>query len=318
MTTSSFRIIAATHTPFGDDGALKLDRIGLQAEWLVRCEVNGVFVGGTTGEVSSLTMDERMALAECWCDVAKKSDLEVIVHVGHNNQIDARRLAAHAESVGADAVAALPPNYFKPQTVTELVEFLAPIAREASDLPFYYYSIPAMTDVRLSMTEFLEQGPLQIPNLAGLKYSDDDLVQLQQCSRIADGGFEMLFGRDEAMLAAVALGVDGAVGSTYNFIGPLYRRLLRAFSEGDLETARTLQFRSATAVLTLASFGYMAASKHVMRCLGIDCGPVRPPLPNLDDERRAQLQQALEEIRFFEDTLPPVATSARPTPLVER
>ena len=135
---------------------------------------------------------------------------------------------------GAAAVAVMSPSYFKPATIQDLVDFCAPIAAEAEPLPFYFYDIPGMTGVRLKMSEFLYQARFQIPTLCGLKYSNDDLLELQECVRLDNGAFDVLFGSDECLLAGLCLGIRGAVGSTYNFAAPVYQRLMKAFDKHDL------------------------------------------------------------------------------------
>ena len=144
--------------------------------------MRGVFVAGTTGEFASLTVDERKALCERWVHVAGDR-MRVAVHVGHNCLADAIELAAHARQAGVAAVAVAPPSYFKPATILDLVDFCVPIAAEVEPLPFYYYHIPSMTGVRLPMAEFLHEARFRIPNLRGLKFSHDDLVDLQGCVR---------------------------------------------------------------------------------------------------------------------------------------
>mgnify|MGYP005844445211 CR=1 FL=1 len=313
MNISAFRLIAAPHTPFHADGRLNGEAVARQAAHLARCGVDGVFVGGTTGESASLTVEERISLAERWCQAAPACDLDVLVHVGHTSQSDACRLAAHAQQAHADAVAAYAPHYFKPSAVDDLIDFLAPIAQAAGDLPFYYYDIPVMTGVRLPMVEFLERGKARIPNLVGLKYSNDDLVQLLQCIQFQEGEFEILFGRDEALIAAMACGVRGAVGSTYNFAAPLYRRLLGAVAAGDWPAARALQAQSIAIVRAMESFGFLAASKAAMSLLGVDCGPPRPPLRKLPAEQIEALRGRLEQIGFFDRAAAP-APAASPAP----
>lgn len=138
-----------------------------------------------------------------------------------------------------------------------------------------------MTGVRVPPSEFLREARQRIPNLRGLKFSPDDLVELQSCVAVEKGAFDVLFGCDEALLAGLCLGVSGAVGSTYNFAARHYLRMIRAFDSGDLPAARAAQLEAAEMVKTLAEFGFMAASKAVMSLVGVDCGPVRPPLANL-------------------------------------
>jgi N-acetylneuraminate lyase len=299
---SPFRFIAPPHSPFRADGQLNLDAVASQVRLLEQHEVDGAFVAGTTGEVSSLTLDERKTLVEKWCDAAGDSEIEVIVQVGHNCQADACDLARHAQSAGADAVAAFAPSYFKPAGIEELVEFLVPVAAASGDLPFYFYDIPGMTGVRVPTAQLLSLAKERIPNLVGLKFSNNDLVTLQECVRINDGEFEVLFGSDEVLLAGVAFGIAGAVGSTYNFATPLYRNMLAAFAAGNFDAARMLQARAVSLFRVLERFGYLAASKALMAMLGVDCGPVRTPLRNLAEPQIAELRRQLETLGFFRES----------------
>ncbi len=291
-------LIPACHTPFAPDGALNPGMIAGQVEILLESGVRGVFVGGTTGEFASLTLEERMLLVDRWCEAAGGS-LRVAVHVGHNCLSEAIDLAAHARQAGAAAVAVMSPSYFKPATIQDLVDFCAPIAAEADPLPFYFYDIPAMTGVRLKMSEFLYQARFQIPTLCGLKYSNDDLLELQECVRLEQGAFDVLLGSDECLLAGLCLGIRGAVGSTYNFAAPVYQRLMQAFDKHDLQTARAAQGKSIDLIKTLGEFGFMAAAKAVMAMLGVDCGPVRPPLRNLTTEQQLALWERLFALDVF-------------------
>jgi N-acetylneuraminate lyase len=294
-------LVAATHTPFHPDGELNLDAVERQAEHLLRDGVRAAFIGGTTGECHSLTVDERLALAGRWADVVRGTDLRLVVHVGSNCLADARSLAAQAQSLGAHAIAALSPSYFKPASVDALIACCAEIAEAASSVPFYFYDIPSMTDVRLPMPEFLSQAPDRIPTLVGLKFTNPDLMAFQSCLRVDDGRFDILWGVDEYLMAALALGAEGAVGSTYNFAAPIYRRLIEAFRRGDPATARAEQFRSVRLVECLSSFGYMAAAKALMGLLGVDIGPPRLPFAKLDAEAAARLRGELERMAFFEE-----------------
>ncbi|AMV39074.1 dihydrodipicolinate synthase family protein [Planctomyces sp. SH-PL62] len=293
-------LVAATHTPFDDQGNLNLPAVEAQAEHLVRDGVGAVFIGGTTGESSSLTTEERRLLAERWGAVARGSALRVVVHVGSNSISDSRALAAHAETTGATAIAALAPSYFKPRDVDALIACCAEIAGAAPALPFYFYDIPSMTGVQLSMPEFLERAPAKAPTLAGLKFTNIDLMAFQECLAAGDGRFDVLWGVDEALLAALALGAEGAVGSSYNFAAPLYHRVIAAYQSGDLKTARLEQLRAVRLIKLLSSFGYMASAKAVMGLLGVDVGPPRLPTMRLIPEQAAELKAGLDRLDFFE------------------
>jgi N-acetylneuraminate lyase len=295
-------LIPACHTPFKADGTLNLDIVERQAELYLEMGIQGVFIGGTTGEFASLTLDERMALSDRWCQVAGNS-LRVAVHVGQNCLSDAIALASHARKAGATAIAATAPSYYKPASVRDLIDFCAPIAAEAEPLPFYFYDIPSMTGVRLKMSDFLYQAHFRIPTLKGLKYSNDDLLELQECVRLDHGSFDVLFGSDECLLAGLCLGIRGAVGSTYNFAAPAYQRLIRAFEKHDLAAARDEQGRSIDLIKTLCDFGFLPASKCVMAMLGVDCGPVRSPVRNLSREHKRELYSRLSPLDVFPRSL---------------
>lgn len=293
-------LVAATHTPFHDDGSLNLAAVERQAEYLLKNQITTAFIGGSTGESHSLNVDERLQLTERWMAVARGSDLKVVVHVGSNCLVDAAALAKHAERCGAVAVAALSPSYFKPRNVESLVACARQVASAAPNTPFYFYDIPVLTGVSLPMPEFLEQGRRVIPNLAGLKFTNPDLMAFQLCLRVGDGSFDVPWGCDEFVLAAVALGATGAVGSTYNFAGPIYHRVLSSFAKGDLASARQDQFRAVQVIQILVRYGFIASTKAVMGMLGVDVGPARLPHPQLSREQTAALRTELESLGFFD------------------
>jgi len=139
------------------------------------------------------------------------------------------------------------------------------------------------------MPDFLKKGASRIPNLAGLKFTTANFMSLQQCLEAEHGQFNILFGVDEMLLGALALGVHGAVGSTYNYAAPLYLKIIAAFEAGDLATARTLQLKSVKLVEALCQCGVLPGGKALMSLLGADCGPVRPPVRNLTEEQRERL-----------------------------
>ncbi|MDX2039209.1 MAG: dihydrodipicolinate synthase family protein [Isosphaeraceae bacterium] len=289
-------LTAAAHTPFAADGSLDLAVVERQAEHLARSGVAAVFVGGTTGESHSLTADERLRLARRWVDATRAGGPRVVVHVGANCLDDSRALAGDAEQAGASAISALAPSYFKPRSLEALVAWCEAIAAAAPALPFYFYDIPALTGVHLGMPEFLDAARSRIPNLAGIKFTNSDLMAYQLCLRADDAKWDVPFGCDEYLLAALALGARGAVGSSYNFAAPIYLRLIEAFERGDLEQARVEQFRSVRLIRLLASFGYMAAAKAVMRRIGLDVGPPRPPHDRLTAEQESRLFAELDRL----------------------
>ncbi|MCA8985949.1 MAG: dihydrodipicolinate synthase family protein, partial [Planctomycetaceae bacterium] len=176
----------------------------------------------------------------------------------------------------------------------------AEIAGAAPELPFFFYDIPGFTGVSLSMPQFLDAVADRIPNLSGIKFTNPDGMMFQQCLHHQDGAFSILWGTDECLLAGLALGATGAVGSTYNFAAPLYHRIMAAFAANDFEKGRFEQKRSVDLVARLASIGYMGAAKAVMGFLGVPVGPARLPQANPDKDQITSLRADLEEMGFFD------------------
>jgi N-acetylneuraminate lyase len=293
-------LVVAAHTPFHADGSLNFAAVEKQAAHYLKHNLATVFVAGTTGECHSLTLDERRALARRWSEVIRGTSLKMVLHVGSNCLEDCRTFATEAQDIGAIAISAFAPSYFKPRNPDTLVDWCAAIAAAAPDIPFYFYDIPALTGVSLSMPDFLNQGSTRIPTLAGLKFTNPDLMAYQFVLHADRGAWDVPFGLDEHLLGALAMGARGAVGSGFNFAAPVYNRLLRAFRDGDLVRAREEQFRGAQLVQLLAGFGYLGATKALMELLGIPVGPVRRPNTNPTTQQRAALRRKLDEMGFFE------------------
>ena len=293
MHTRLSGLIAAPFTALHADGSLNLDLIQRQAQALVENRVNGAFICGTTGEGMSLSVDERLQVAERWIAVAPRQ-LKVVVHVGHHTLAESRALAAHAEKLKAAAFATLGPTFFPVENVEQLVTFCAQIAEAAPTLPFYYYHMPVMTGVDLPMFDFLRLASRRIPNLAGIKFTHENLMDYRRCLEFDEGRFNILFGRDEILLAALALGATGAVGSTYNYMAPVYHRLMEAFEAGDLDNARRYQSLAIRIIAVMSQRGGLPAGKAMMKLVGLDCGPVRAPLANLPVETLELLTRELK------------------------
>lgn len=287
-------LVAAVHTPFHADGSLALHAVEKQAEWMLSQQVNTVFVGGSTGESHSLTLDERLALAKRWSEVRHGTPLRLVIHVGCNCLNDAKQLAAQAQNLRADALSALSPSYFKPRSLESLIDCCAAIASAAPNLPFYFYDIPVLTGVNFSMPKFLAQASRSIPNLVGLKFTNSDLAAYLQCLQLDNTQWDLPWGIDEHLLGALATGAKGAVGSTYNFAAQIYHRLIAAFEQSDLQRARLEQLASVQLIECLASYGYMAAAKSTMEYLGVPVGPPRLPNTSLSQSQTQELHQRLE------------------------
>ena len=287
-------LIAAPFTPMYENGSLNTGMIKNYAGKLKNDGVSGVFVCGTTGEGMLMTLEERKEVAEAWIE-EQTSYFRVIVHVGTTSYKQSCELAAHAQDKGAFATGTMGPLFLRPSRTEELVGFCSEIASAAPDIPFYYYHIPSISGIKLPMTEFLSQAAKKIPNLAGVKFTDNDFMDMLECIRLDDGKWNILHGYDELLLAGLSFGVKGAVGSTYNFMAQLYYKLINCFEKGDIDGARNYQAMSIKVINILVKYGgAIVSGKALMKSVGIECGPVRLPLKNPD---KTMYDKFIEEIK---------------------
>jgi N-acetylneuraminate lyase len=291
-------LIAAAFTPFYEDGSVNKDMIPSLVDKLVEDGVKGIFVCGSNGEGPNMTLEERKLVAGEFVKAAA-GRLMIIVHVGHSSIADAKSLAVHATEIGADAFSAVAAFYFKPASVQNLVLCMAEIAGAAPELPFYYYHIPHLTGVGMDMMEFLQLAEGVIPNLAGIKYTATTLQEYQSCLNFEKGRFDILYGVDELLLPALAVGARGAIGSTYTFAAPLYRATVEAFRNGDMKAARESHAYMVEVIRVLLKYPPIPGQKAIMKMLGWELGPCRLPLATLSQESYDEFYQQLDELGFF-------------------
>lgn len=294
-------LINAPFTPFHADGSVNLAPIPAYAELLVRNGLKGVFINGSSGEGYMLTEDERMQLAEAWMQAAPEG-FKVIVHVGSTCVKSSRRLAEHAQKIGAWGIGAMATPFPKIGRIEELVKYCEEIAAGAPNLPFYYYHIPAFNGALLSMLDFLKAVDGRIPNFAGIKYTFESLYEYNRCRRYKDGKFDMLHGQDETILPCLAMGgAQGGIGGTTNYNGRVLTNILEAWAEGDLNKARELQNFAQDVIDVICHYrGNIVGGKRIMKLIGLDLGPNRTPFQNMTDAEEEAMKAELEAINFFE------------------
>lgn len=292
-------MIAATFTPIKENGDINYDEIKHYADYLANTPIKGVFVNGTTGEFTSLTINERKKLLEVWIKEAG-GRFKVIGHIGSNCQRDSAELAAHAQANGADAIGSIAPSFFKPATVQDLVDYFIPIASAASELPFYYYNMPSMTGVNLPVDKFLSLGHRYIPNLVGTKFTHNNLMEMGACINLDGGSFEVLHGYDEILISGIAMGSKGGVGSTYNYIPDIYDGIFQTMEANDIETARVLQMKSIRTVEVIIKYGGgVRGGKAIMNLIGIKCGQCRPPIARMSKDEYDALYEDVNTLGFI-------------------
>lgn len=291
-------LIPAAFTPFDQKGEINLGVIDAYAHKLIQEGAYGVFVCGSTGEMASMTCAERKRLSEKWKE-SLDGRIKLIVHVGSSCQKDSIELAKHAQGIGADGIAALAPFYFKPATPSDMADYFVPVAAAAPELPFYFYNIPSMSGVNMSMLDFLKAAELRIPNLAGIKFTHNNFMEMKECIDYKEGRYDILNGFDEMLLAGLAFGAQGGVGSTFNYALGIYHKIMKAFASGDMLQARAAQAESIEIVKVIIKHGGgVRGGKAIMNHIGIPCGDCRPPFCPVSDEEYRQLALELRCIDF--------------------
>jgi N-acetylneuraminate lyase len=288
-------VMSALLTPFDEEGNVNFTVLCDMIEWQLARGIEGFYILGSTGEGLLMSEGERRAVAEAVVRQVK-GRVPVVVHVGSLTTRTACALAAHAAETGADATSSIPPFYYAvgPEGVKQ---YYAQVAA-ASGLPFYIYNIPGTTGVNVAV-DIVRELIAVVPNLRGMKYTAYDMYSMRKIIELDEGRFNVLSGADEVMLAAQAMGADGAIGTTENLLPGVFVDAYKAFHSGDVKAAEGLQAKINWTVNTFLSFPSLGAVKEIMRLLGFELGSPRPPLLSLTDAQRGRLREKLEEIGFF-------------------
>ncbi|CAN9500523.1 unnamed protein product [Ophioblennius macclurei] len=292
-------LVAATFTPFTPQGEINLPVIEPYIDYLKETQgVCNVFVNGTTGESMSLTLEERKKLAEEWCQRGQGKLDQVIIHVGCMSFKDTQELARHAAQIGADGIAVMSPSFFKPKSAEALRTFLQNVASAAPDLPFYFYHLPALTGVNFPVRHILEGIEKLIPSFSGVKFTGSDLMDFGLCASNSQPSWSILYGVDEQLLSALVLGANGAVGSTYNYVGRSFKNLLSAFESGNLAEAKTIQLKLQELLGYAMNIGFdVGVNKQLMSEIsGLSLGPPRLPLEPCTSAHAQSIKQKYNSI----------------------
>jgi len=292
-------LIAAPFTPMDKTGELNLSLIPEYYRFLKHNKVTGAFINGSTGEGVSMSLNEKKAVAKAWADATNHDkDFKVMTLLGGTSLTDCKELAIYAQQVGLYAVSFTAPFYFKPTDAATLAACCKEIADVVPDMPFYYYHIPVLTGVGFSMIDLLKNVDGKVPNFVGIKYTHEDFMDFLSCLHFQNGKYDMLWGRDENMLPALAVGAKGAVGSTFNYAAPLYYDMIDAFNINDFKKAQSLQQQSIDMITLLGKYGGIATGKAYMKLVGLDCGGFRLPVKNMTSEQFKLFKEDVEQINF--------------------
>lgn len=292
-------LVAAPFTPFDEQGELNLEIIPSYYSSLKKNNVAGAFICGSTGEGVSLTFEEKVKVMTTWSSLTKHDeDFVLMMFLGGTNVKECQELAKLSEAEGVDAISFTSPYYFKPANARQLALCCAEVASAAPNTAFYYYHIPVLTGGNYPMIDLLREVDSLIPTFKGIKYTHEDFMDFLSCLNFNNRKYDLLWGRDENMLASLAVGSKGAVGSTYNYAAPLYHDLIAAYEKGDLDKANALQQKSIDMITLLGKYGGIATGKAYMKLVNLDCGEFRLPVANMNDKKFTEFQKDVESLGF--------------------
>ncbi len=279
-------IYPAFYACYGDDGRISPEAVRSLARMLIDKGVQGLYVGGSSGECIYQSVEERKLVLENVMAEAR-GKVRVIAHVACNNTEDSMCLASHAESLGVDAVASIPPIYFHlPEDA--IAQYWNDISSAAPNTDFVIYNIPQLAGVALTMSLFRKM--LENPNVKAVKNSSMPVQDIQMFKMYGGEGFTVFNGPDEQFISGRIIGADGGIGGTYGAMPELFIQADHAVEDGDIERACRLQNAIDEIIYRMCSAkgNLYAVLKEVIRKRdGLVLGSVRKPLQGLypGDER---------------------------------
>ena len=286
-------IIPAFYACYDEAGNVDLEAVGALTRWFIEKGVKGLYVGGSSGECIYQSKEERKLVLERVMAEAK-GKITVIAHIACNNTADSRELAAHAESLGVDAIAAIPPIYFKLPPYA-IAQYWNDMSAAAPNTDFVIYNIPQLAGV--SLTPALLREMLKNPRIIGVKNSS---MPIQDIEEFRAEGCIVFNGPDEQLLSGLVAGAAGGIGGTYGVMPELYIKIYDLVQENRIPEARAIQDDCLKIILALCSCKgnmYAVIKECIRRLGGPDCGGVRAPLYNLVPEDTAQVDKCVEMIR---------------------
>ncbi len=283
-------IIPAFYACYDDEGKVSRERTKALTEFFVKKGVKGLYVGGSSGECIYQSVAERKEILEAVMEAAK-GKLTVIAHVACNNTADSCELAAHAESLGVDAIASIPPIYFHlPEHA--IAQYWNDISAAAPNTDFVIYNIPQLAGVALTMPLFKEM--LKNPRVAAVKNSSMPIQDIQMFKMEGGENFVVFNGPDEQLIGGLAIGADGAIGGTYGVMPELYLNIFELCKAGDYAAARKIQYAADAIIYAMCACkgNLYAVMKAIMKIReGLDIGSVRKPLPAVVPEDMEQVKK---------------------------
>ncbi len=288
-------IIPAFYACYDKDGKVSEQRTRALARHFVRKGVKGLYVCGSSGECIYLKVKERKKILETVMDEVG-GELTVIAHVACNNTEDSRKLAAHAESLGVDAIAAIPPIYFHLPDHA-VAQYWNDISAAAPNTDFIIYNIPQLAGAKLTVPLYLRM--LENNKVIGVKNSSESTQDIQMFKDAGGEGHVVMNGPDEQLVSGLAIGADGGIGGTYGVMPELYLAIFDAVKKGDIPRARDIQNDACRIIYALCGCrGNMyAVIKKVMELRdGLYLGGARKPLTDITEDDMPKILECVQMI----------------------
>ncbi|MDD2458759.1 MAG: dihydrodipicolinate synthase family protein [Eubacteriales bacterium] len=287
-------VFPALYACYDDQGEVSSERVRSLTRHLVDKGVQGLYVGGSSGECIYQGVAERKQVLEAVMTEAR-GEIVVIAHVACNNTRDSQELAAHAESLGVDAIAAIPPIYFRLPDAG-IAAYWNAISAAAPNTDFIIYNIPQLAGVALSVSLLKEM--MKNPRVIGVKNSSMAVLDISQWLEAGGDDFVVFNGPDEQFLSGLAAGAQGGIGGTYGVMPELFLTIQRLFGEGRMLEAREVQAEVTRIILNMcaAKGNLYAVMKAILRLKGVEIGDVRAPLSSLVPQDQAIVEACAAQI----------------------
>ena len=289
-------VIPAFYACYDQAGEVSPERVGALTKYFMAKGVQGLYVNGSSGECIYQSLADRKLVLEEVMAVAQ-GKLTIIAHVACNNTKDSMELARHAESLGVDAIAAIPPIYFRlPES--SIAQYWKDISSAAPNTDFIIYNIPQLAGVAL--TSSLYQEMLKNKRVIGVKNSSMPVQDIETFVSLGGDDHLVFNGPDEQFLAGRLMGAAAGIGGTYGAMPELFLKLNQLIADKDLEQAQRLQYTINAIIARLTSaHGHMyAVIKEVLKINeGLDIGSVRAPLAPVIEADQPVIEKAARLIR---------------------
>ncbi len=289
-------VIPAFYACYDENGEVSPERVQEFTRYFIKKGVKGVYVNGSSGECIYQSVEDRKIVLE---NVMKANDgsLTVIAHIACNNTKDSMELARHAESLGVDAIAAIPPIYFRLPEYA-IAEYWNDMSSAAPNTDFIIYNIPQLAGVALTLNLYKEMR--KNPRVIGVKNSSMAIQDIQQFKQESGDDYIVFNGPDEQFIGGRVIGAEGGIGGTYGVMPELFLKMDELIKNGEMEKAKDIQ-NDANAIIYKMCSGHgnlYAIIKGILKINeGLDLGGVRKPLANLADSDMQIVEESAKMIR---------------------